>query len=766
MSVKTIYVFAGILIVFLCAKQARLQVVSETEIHGKVLDQRSMPVANAGITVVSASGQKTSCTSGREGNFVCRIVLNTGFRLEIDAPGFGKLHLDFSSMDELPADGEFTLFPAQIRDEVVVTAARTGMRIGDTPASITIFSRAEIESTGAQTIDDTLRQSAGFSIFRRSSSRNANPTTQGVSLRGVGASGASRSLVLSDGVPLNDVFGGWVQWARVSSVSIEHVEVLRGGASSLYGDGSLSGAINIIPREADDKLAFSAEIFGGTQRTVSGSVFSGFKDANWTFDLTGSRYQTKGYMAVDETKRGIVDSFVGMRSSNYSARIGRQIGDSLSIFVRPSIFGEVRTNGTGLQTNRTHIRQIIFGGEIDLTQFKIPLTHSRLDWRLFGGTQVFDQVFSAVNFARTSESLTRVQRVPAQNVGLSAQFTGVYKIQTFVAGMELRNVRGASDEIAFSNNAPTAIIGAGGREQAVGIFFQDFAKIGKNLVIAGAMRFDRWRNFRALSSTRTLSTNQTVTTSFPDRTDKAVSPSISILYHASDEFSLFANASRSFRAPTLNELYRSFRVGNILTLANENLRAERAGNVEAGISFGRKRTYLRGGAFWTSIDRPVANVTLTSTPALVTRQRRNAGRTRSRGIEIEAETNLKQLNFSFGYLFADSRVASFPSNSTLEGLSIPQVARHQFTFQTRYTDRGWTFALQGRASSSQFDDDLNLFRLEPYFQLDVFIEKTIKSDFRVFAGVENLFNSRYSVGLTPIRTVSSPLNIRTGLRWN
>ena len=238
-----------------------------------------------------------------------------------------------------------------------------------------------------------------------------------------------------------------------------------------------------------------------------------------------------------------------------------------------------------------------------------------------------------------------------------------------------------------------------------------------------------------------------------------------MLYHLSDEFSFFANASRSFRAPTLNELYRSFRVGSILTLANENLRAERAGNVEAGISFGRKRTYLRGGAFWTGIDRPVANVTLTSTPALITRQRRNAGRTRSRGIEIEAQTSLKRLNLSFGYLFVDSRVVSFPSNTRLEGLSIPQVARHQFTFQTRYSDRRWTFALQGRASSSQFDDDLNLFRLEPYFQLDLFAEKNIKGGLRVFAGVENVLNSRYSVGLTPIRTVSSPINIRIGIRW-
>ena len=133
--------------------------------------------------------------------------------------------------------------PLPIREEVIVTSNRTETKIGDTPASVVTFSRREIGTAAAPTIDDVLRQAVGFSILRRSSSRNANPTTQGVSLRGVGSSGASRSLVLFDGVPLNDPFGGWVQWNRVSPISVETVEVVRGGASSLYGDSSLSGAM-------------------------------------------------------------------------------------------------------------------------------------------------------------------------------------------------------------------------------------------------------------------------------------------------------------------------------------------------------------------------------------------------------------------------------------------------------------------------------------------------------------------------------------------
>ncbi len=650
--------------------------------------------------------------------------------------------------------------PEPIREEVIVTANKIETRISDTPASVVTFSRVEIESAAAPTIDDTLRQSAGFSIFRRSSSRNANPTTQGVSLRGVGSSGASRTIVLLDGVPLNDPFGGWVQWNRVSPIAVESIEILRGGASSLYGDAGLSGAINILPRKIEPKYIFTADVFGGTQGTLSGSGFAGFNAGRWLADIDAASFQTKGFRPVDEAVRGPVDVFAGVRSSNFSTRVVRKFIGQSSIFARPSYFGEVRTNGTGLQTNRTHIRQIVVGGDI-----RTRASAVNFSWRSFAGSQVYDQIFSAVNAARTGESLTRVQRVPAQTAGGSAQFSFVYKDHTILTGIEIRNVRGSSDEIGFANNSAASNVGAGGRENAAGVFLHDFIKIGQRLVVAGGLRFDRWRNYRALISTRILATGQVTTAALPDRTEAAVSPRISALYHLSDRFSLYANASRSFRSPTLNELYRGFRVGNVVTLANERLEAEKANNIEAGVSVRLAKFSLRTNGFWTNIDRPIVNVTLTATPNLITRQRQNAGSTRSAGFEVEAEMHIKQASLSAGYLFADATVTSFSSNPLIEGRMIPQVARHQFTFQARYSPAKWIFAVQTRASGSQFDDDLNLFRLEPYVQVDVFAAKRIIGNLQIYAAVENIFNTRYSVGRTPVRTVSSPTNFRTGFRW-
>jgi outer membrane receptor protein involved in Fe transport len=562
-------------------------------------------------------------------------------------------------------------------------------------------------------------------------------------------------------VPLNDPFGGWVQWGRINSVAIENVEILRGGSSSLYGNAGLSGAINIKPRRIDNKNLFSADVFGGTQRTLSGSLFTGINARGWRADASAASFQTRGYRPVDGAVRGPVDSFAGVRSSSLSTTLARDPSKNASIFIRPSYFGEVRTNGTPAQTNRTHIRQAVAGGDI----LVIPKRDAKLSWRGFAGAEVFDQVFSAVNAARTAETLTRVQRSPSQNIGLSGHGSFTTGNHVILGGTEFRNVRGSSDEIAFTSGSPTAFADSGGRETTAGVFVQDLARFGRRVIVSGRVRYDRWRNYSGQSSIRPLSSGLTTVTIFPDKAEEAWSPHLAVLVKLSTEISIYGAASRSFRSPTLNELYRGFRVGNVLTLANETLAAERAVNFEMGTSYSRKRISLRASAFRSEIDGAVGNITLSVTPSLITRQRQNAGRTQSAGIELESEFGFKKIDLSAGYLYVSSTVKDFPSNPSIEGLWVPQVPRHQFTAQMRHSVDRWDFAVQARATGAQFDDDLNTFRLERFAQIDVFLSRNLSEELKVYAGVENLFNSRYSTGRTPIRTVSSPLNLRIGLRW-
>jgi outer membrane receptor protein involved in Fe transport len=153
---------------------------------------------------------------------------------------------------------------------------------------------------------------------------------------------------------------------------------------------------------------------------------------------------------------------------------------------------------------------------------------------------------------------------------------------------------------------------------------------------------------------------------------------------------------------------------------------------------------------------------------LITRQRQNLGRTRSRGFEIEAEGRItNSITLSGGYQFLDATVLQFPANTALEGLWIPQVPRHLFTFQARYSNpRLLTVAFQGRAGGKQFDDDLNLFELDPYFTLDAFASRSLGHGIEVFGAFENLTGQRYDVGRTPIRTLGPPFLARAGVKFH
>jgi outer membrane receptor protein involved in Fe transport len=750
----------------LLARASTVGLPQSRQIEGIVLDQMGAPIVDAEVSLKAGEIIVAQTKTDVDGRFVFNAVTVDAATLAVVARGFSKLEQNWTAQRGVSSTLKFVLTPAPLSEEVTMTASRTETRLGETAASIVVLSRAELSTTSAETIDDALRQVPGFQLFRRSGSRNANPTSQGVSLRGVGASGASRAVVLEDGIPLNDPFGGWVYWGRVSRESISRIEVLRGGASALYGSAALGGVVQLITRRAAAEPIISFETSDGNEQTPDASLFMGGRRGRWGASLSGELFHTNGYILVDEMERGRVDTPAGSRHAASELTLERQLTKDARLFIRASYFGESRTNGTPLQTNRTHIRELSAGGDRQSARM------GTFTVRAFGSTEVYDQNFSAIATDRSSETLTRLQRVPVQSVGFTAQWSKpVSAFHTLVAGLEMREVRGTSDEIAFIQNRATSLISAGGRERTLGLFAEDIVRLSSRLFITVGARLDRWREFAARVSTRPVSqTAPTTINAFPDRTETAFSPQASALYKFNDNVSLYASASRAFRQPTLNELYRSFRVGNVLTLANENLRAERLTSGEAGANFTslNRRLNTRATLFWAEITRPVANVTLSLTPALITRQRQNLGRTRSRGLELEADMRLtNRWNISGGYLFSDARVVEFPPDRTLENLFIPQVARHQFTFQLRYANASrFTFGLQGRAASAQFDDDQNLFRLKGYFTLDAFASRKINREFEAFIAAENVFNERYEIGRTPVLTLGPPVLVRVGIRFH
>ncbi|HJY27573.1 MAG TPA: carboxypeptidase regulatory-like domain-containing protein, partial [Pyrinomonadaceae bacterium] len=183
------------------------------EITGVVSDSTGAAIANASVEFES-NGNAVRTATDDTGNFTVLSTQPYG-TLSISAPGFNTIKIEVSKIN---GPLHIKLEPAGLIERILITADEE--RIPSTPASQFVISTRALDLSGALTIDDVLRQAPGFSLFRRSGSLSANPTSQGVSLRGVGANGASRALVLVDGIPLNSPFGGWVYWNRLARTSV------------------------------------------------------------------------------------------------------------------------------------------------------------------------------------------------------------------------------------------------------------------------------------------------------------------------------------------------------------------------------------------------------------------------------------------------------------------------------------------------------------------------------------------------------------------
>jgi outer membrane receptor protein involved in Fe transport len=747
------------ILVAACAAAAQ-----SVRVEGTVRDSTGAAVAGAQVALRAGSGSASRVTDAH-GSFIFDSVTQNSGTVTVRAEGFATAQQSWSAGAQSSANLQIVLSPAGVNQEVVVTATRVDTRLSDVAGSAVVLNSQDIASTPALLVDDKLREIPGFTLFRRSGSRTANPTSQGVSLGGLGASGASRALVLEDGIPLNDPFGGWVYWGRVPQQALASVEVVRGGVSSLYGSNALGGVIQFLSRqENEQKAAIKLETSYSSEETPDLSFWAGTSAGPWDAALATDLFRTDGYVLVPVAQRGAVDTPANAEHATLDLTVGRRIGEHSRVFGRGSFFREARNNGTPIQTNDTILGQGAVGADTQLDGV------GSLSVRLYGDAQGYNQNFSSIAPDRMSESLTNMQHVPAQQMGGSAQWSRpLGRSQSLVAGVDAKEVMGWSHESIFSSGNHIADSISGGRQRTAGFYGEDIVRLGPKWTITAGARLDHWRNFDAQSlRTPVSASTPPVFTPFAERGENAFSPRLSILHAVTSNVSLTASIYRAFRSPTLNELYRGFRVGNVVTNANSQLRAERLTGAEAGanvFAFNR-RLNLRGNFFWDDIVDPIANVTLSTTPTLITRQRQNLGRTRSRGVDLDAVARLSDaVEVSGGYQFVDATVVQFPADTTLVGLQLPEVPRHQFTLQARYwKPSGFLFSVQGRYSSAQFDDDQNTLKLGRYFTLDLMGGRSLGHGLEAFAAFENLFDERYTVSLSPVPTLGPPFIARVGLR--
>ena len=253
----------------------------------------------------------------------------------------------------------------------------------------------------------------------------------------------------------------------------------------------------------------------------------------------------------------------------------------------------------------------------------------------------------------------------------------------------------------------------------------------------------------------------------PNISENVFDPRIGIVKRMAGWMSLTASGFRAFRAPTMNELYRQFQVGQQITLANPKLKSERATGFEAGtLLHGTRLDSVRIGYFWTQVNRPVASVMLSSTPTSTLFQRRNLGQLTSQG--FTAEWELRPAGFftlTGGYQYANSTVTKFQTDPTLVGKWTPEVPRNSASLQMRLEQtRLGVLSVDLRTSGQQFDDSANQFRLAGYAQVNLYAERALGRRFSVYGSVQNLLDHQVQAGRTPLLTLGAPRIVSVGVR--
>ncbi|HKP93520.1 MAG TPA: TonB-dependent receptor [Chthoniobacterales bacterium] len=642
-------------------------------------------------------------------------------------------------------------------DRVVVSADRLPDAGSSAPFSVTALESEDLLRAPQLRLDDILRNAApGFSLFRRNSSRTANPTTQGVTLRNFGPSGAGRTLVLLDGIPLNDPFAGYVLWSQVPTAAIQTVLVQPGSGAGLFGNAALAGTVFLTSTPLEE-IAATGDFWVGNYATYDFSAVANVAGKPIAFGMFAERFSTGGYPVIAAEQHGRVDRNATADSALVDLRAGWQIDAETSLALRGRFFSDERGNGTAYTRNETE------GADWStVLERKFPVQSAELQISLYGQRRKFSSTFSSINRSRTVETPALDQfDVPADAFGGSAVWSVAAGRHRIVLGGDARSVTGETNEFFFWNGTTfTRLREAGGEQFFAGAFAEDTWAISDRMTAVGSLRADRWEltdGFRRETERATGASR--LNTRFVNRTGDEINGRLGLRVKATKDLAVRGAVFSGFRVPTLNELYRPFRVGNDVTEANPNLEPEHLLGAEAGAEWQATSTLrLTATGFVNRLEDAVGNITIGFGPGTfdpggfipaggVLRQRRNIDLVVAPGVEATAEWQVvPTLKLKFGYLFTRP-IIERATDTALVGNILAQTPQHVLTGAVEWnpTTR-WSLGVQIRHSSSQFEDDQNSRRLAAFTVCDAMAAYSFNQRVSAAVRVENVFDTEIQTG--------------------
>ncbi|MBA4307453.1 MAG: TonB-dependent receptor [Sphingopyxis sp.] len=641
------------------------------------------------------------------------------------------------------------------------------------PRSDTAYplTRIDIADHPGARLETALQQAAGLQQFRRSDARTANPTSQGITLRGLGGNASSRVLLVLDDVPQADPFGGWVSWPGYDALNLARVTVRRGAGQVTSGAGALGGVVELDSLQYRDLL--SGRMAYGSRDSVDAKASILRKLGEGSVSLSGSYARGNGFVPVVKGQRGAVDRPAPYEQAGLAVRAVAPISQNTELQANMRAFTDDRDRGFDFSDSQN--------SGVDASLRLVNRATGGWQWSALGYVQIreFANRFGAIAAGRNSVALTLDQySVPSTGLGARVEVRPPLgdKAELRLGGDWRRTSGETNENFFFTGLIPGRNRRAGGQTDVFGLFAEGSYTPIDSLTLTLGGRADRWKIANGFRKEVNIGGTVRSDDIFADRSGWEGTGRASFALFLNDDVKLRGAAYAGWRLPTLNELYRPFRVGADATAANELLAPEKVRGLELGAGLETGGFTLGVTAFANRLNDAIANVGLGTGPGNfpgvgfvaaggVYRQRQNLDAINSKGLELELDYRNGPFTLGARYAYVDATVDSSGTAVLLDGLRPAQVPRHFGSVGLAYDAAAFRAELDVRYVGGQFEDDINSRNLDDALTMDAGISYRLFDSLRLELRGENLFDTRVeaAVGSDGVVERATPRTIWAGI---
>lgn len=737
--------YLGLFVLFIVG--ITLKSYAQYDISGVIKDKNSLaPISGANV-YLNENNKGTSTNS--HGVFQIEDIKIKEFHLHISHVGYTDtiIHVNASEVKSI----SILLIPDSIEmATIVVTATRTQALMEDVPQRIHKIEKKTIENYPASNTDNLLRMIPGINVNRSSGifSRNSSVTMRGMP-------GASRSLILLDGVPLNKSAGGTINWHLITPDEIERIEVVKGPGSALYGNNAMSGVINIITKKPQKNIQGMINGGYGSYNTFKGQFnLSGKnKQTNGLYWKLGGFYrQGDGYIIEPEDTRDSLNINAYLQEGNMNGLLGYRFGPNQKLEIDYRYYRDKRGNGVKVyeedgrfETFTDYNLTAAYSGNIQRVEINI-------------NTFYFNESYYRQNENINSSGEYKLVDTDTdkQDLGLWMTLSRTFgKRHLMSAGIDLKN--GILDNQEIYRTSPDALY-TDGKIFFSALFLQDEMNFANNrLKLIAGLRLDYAKyydgHFEVENPTSKTGFSSPTTITYPQSAWMEISPKIALKYFITKNLNVFLSASSGFMPPKLDDLAGSRKISRGFKIANPELFPEKFASFELGIDYSvADKLFIKSSGYYALGDDfqyLVATgdyIDTGSDDPVPVFQRQNVTKVEIIGAEIGLEYFItKKMKFTGSYAYNHSTILEYnaPGGENLDGKYLSEVPPNLVFLGFEWRNKIVDLFIDYSYTDDQWYDELNTTLVDAYSLVNIRLSKYVMRDLQLILDVQDLFDEQY-----------------------